>query len=38
MKLAPVKQSMILNLSIQLRKIFSLTGSVLVNALKAKWA
>ena len=29
---------MILNLTIQLRKIFSLGGSVIVNTLKPKWA
>ena len=29
---------MILNLPIQLRKIFSLRGSVMVNALKPKWS
>ena len=38
MKLASLKQIMILNLSILLRKIFSLGGSVIVNTLKPKWA
>ena len=38
MYLTSSKQFMILNLSIQLRKIFSLGGSVIVNTLKPKWA
>ena len=38
MKLASSKQSIILNLQIQLLKIFSLGGSVIVNTLKPKWA
>ena len=33
-----LEKSMILNLPIQLRKIFSLRGSVIVNTLKPKWA
>ena len=37
MKLAALKQMMILNLSIQLRKIFSQRGSVIENTLKLKW-
>ena len=32
------KGFMILNLPIQLRKIFSLGGSLIVNTLKPKWA
>ena len=38
MKLASLKRSKILNLPIQLIKIFSLRGSVIVNNLKPKWA
>ena len=38
MKSASWKQFMFLNLPIQLRKIFSLGGSVIVNTLKPKWA
>ena len=37
MKLALLKQFIILNLPIQLRKIPSQGGSVIVNTLKPKW-
>ena len=38
MKLASLQQFMILNLPIQLGKIFSLGVSVIVNTLKPTWA
>ena len=38
MQLGAQNKSMILNLLIQLRKIFSPGGSVIVNTLKPKWA